>query len=86
MLLIDDCKSVGFNPVKKLFANEFLKIENKNNKSIKHKTNIHRDFPLDPKTRTTSLIFHYIPFNVTTHTHIYIHVEAFINPNPLTLD
>jgi len=28
---------------------------------------MHRDFPLDPKTETTSLIFHYIPINVTIH-------------------
>ena len=28
---------------------------------------MHRDFFLDPKTRTTSLIFHYVPFNVTIH-------------------
>ena len=28
---------------------------------------IHRDFPLDPKTGTTILTFHYVPFNVTIH-------------------
>ena len=28
---------------------------------------MHKNFPLDPKTRTTSLTFHYIPFNVTIH-------------------
>ena len=59
--------NVGFNPVQKLPAYEFLNKENKQCESITHKTHMHRDFPLDPKTRTTSLIFHYIPFNVTTH-------------------
>ena len=28
---------------------------------------MHKDFPLDPKTGTTRLIFHYIPLNVTIH-------------------
>ena len=28
---------------------------------------MHKDFPLDPKIGTTSLIFHYVPFNVTIH-------------------
>ena len=61
---------VGFNPVQKLPAYEFLNKENKQCESITHKTHkthMHRDFPLDPKTRTTSLIFHYVPFNVTIH-------------------
>jgi len=58
---------VGFNPVQKLPAYEFLNKENKQCESITHKTHIHRDFPLDPKTGTTSLIFHYVPFNVTIH-------------------
>ena len=59
--------SVGFNPVQKLPAYEFLNKENKQCESITHKTHMHRDFPLDPKTGTTSLIFHYVPFNVTIH-------------------
>jgi len=60
-------KSVGFNPVQKLPAYEFLNKENKQCESITHKTHMHRDFPLDPGTGTTSLIFHYIPFNVRIH-------------------
>ena len=56
---------VGFNPVQKLPAYEFLNKENKQCKSITHKTHMHRYFSLDPKTGTTSLIFHYVPFNVT---------------------
>ena len=59
--------SVGFNPVQKLPAYEFLNKESKKCESITHKTHMHRDFPLDPKTGTTSLIFHYVPFNVTIH-------------------
>jgi len=59
--------AVGFNPVQKLPAYEFLNKENKQCESITHKTHMHRDFSLDPKTGTTSLIFHYIPFNVTIH-------------------
>ena len=58
---------VGFNPVQKLPAYEFLNKENKQCESITHKTHMHRDFSLDPKTGTTSLIFHYFPFNVTIH-------------------
>ena len=60
-------EAVGFNPVQKLPAYEFLNKENKQCESITHKTHMHRDFSLDPKTGTTSLIFHYIPFNVTIH-------------------
>ena len=30
-------------------------------------TENHRVFSLDPKTGTTNLIFHYVPFNVTIH-------------------
>ena len=59
--------NIGFNPVQKLPVYEFLNKENKQWESITHKTHMHRDFPLDPKTRTTRLIFHYIPFNVTIH-------------------
>ena len=58
---------VGFNPVHKLPAYEFLNKENKKCESITHKTHMHRDFPLDPKTETTILIFHYVPFNVKIH-------------------
>ena len=58
---------VGFNPVQKLPAYEFLNKENKQCESITHKTHMHRDFSLDPKIGTTSLIFHYVPFNVTIH-------------------
>ena len=60
-------KAVGFNPVQELPAYEFLNKENKQCESITYKTHMHRDFPLDPKTGTTSLIFHYVPFNVTIH-------------------
>jgi len=59
--------SVGFKPVQKLPAYEFLNKENKQCESRTHKTHMHRYFPLDPKTDTTSLIFHYVPFNVTIH-------------------
>lgn len=31
------------------------------------KKQIHKYFPLDTKTETTILIFHYVLFNVTTH-------------------
>jgi len=58
---------IGFNPVQKLPAYKFLNKENKQCERITHKTHMHRDFPLDPKTETTSLIFHYVPFNVTIH-------------------
>ena len=44
--------------------------ENKQCESITHKAHMHRDFPLDPKTGTTSLIFHYVSFNVTIHIYI----------------
>ena len=60
-------RNVGFNPVQKLPAYEFLNKENNQCESITHKTHIHRDFPLDPKIGTISLIFHYVPFNVTIH-------------------
>ena len=59
--------TVGFNPVQKLPAYELLNKENKQCESITHKTHMHRDFLLYPKTGTTSLIFHYFPFNVTIH-------------------
>jgi len=73
---------VGFNPIWKLPTNEFLKAENKNGESIKHKTYIHRDFLFDPKTGTTRLIFHYTPFNVTIHIYTCwsIHKPQSINP------
>jgi len=58
---------VGFNIVQKLPTYKFLNKENKQCESITHKTHTHKDFPLDPKTGTTSLIFHYVPFNVTIH-------------------
>ena len=58
---------VGFNPVQKLLADKFLNKENKECESITHKIHMHRYFPLDPETGTTSLIFHYVPFNVTIH-------------------
>jgi len=70
--------NLGFKIVQKSPANKFLKQEN--TQWLEHKKNIHGYFPLDPKIGTTRLIFNYIPFNVTIH--IYIHVEAFINPNP----
>ena len=60
-------KYVGFNCVQKLLANELLTQKIHNVESIKHKTNIHKYFTLDPKTGTTIMIFHYIPFNVTIH-------------------
>lgn len=63
---------VGFNPTHKLSKNGLLKQKININERIKHKTNIHKDFPLDPKNVTTSLIFHSIPFNVTTHIYIYM--------------
>jgi len=47
-----------------------------------YKKEIHKDFPLDPKTGTTRLIFHYMGLSMLQY--IYIHVEPFINPNPLT--
>ena len=59
--------SIGFNPVQKLPAYEFQNTKNKQCESITHKTHIHRGFPLEPKTRTTNLIFHYVPFNVIIH-------------------
>jgi len=65
--------SVGFNPVQKLLASEFLNKENKQCESITHKTHMHRDFSLDPKTGTTSLIFHYF---LSMLQHIFIHAEA----------
>lgn len=65
---------VGFNPVQKLLAYELLNKENKQCKSKTHKTHMHRDFPLDPKTGTTSLIF--IMF-LSMLQYIFIHAEAF---------
>jgi len=61
-------ENVSFNYVQKLPANEFLK--QKNIQWQEHKTNIHRNFPLDPKTRNTILIFHYI--YIVTLKRIYI--------------
>ena len=43
--------------------------------SITHKKHIHMDFPLDPKTGTTSLIFLYIPFNVTIHIYTCLSIQ-----------
>ena len=75
--------NVGFNLVHKLLANEFLKQKNKQWREHKHKTHIHIDFTLDPKTGTTGLIFHYIPFNVTIH--IYT-CQIIHKPQSITLD
>jgi len=47
---LEGAGAVGFNPVQKLPAYEFLNKENKQCESITHKTHMHRDFPLDPKT------------------------------------
>ena len=75
-------QTVGFNPVQKLLTYELKKQKINNGESITHKTNIHRDFPLDPKTGTTRVIFHYVPFNVTIHIYACrsIHKPQFINP------
>jgi len=65
----------GFNLVQKLPTNKFLKkqkIYNGLNRKIYIKI-----FLLEPITRKTRLIFHYLPLNVTIH---YIHAEVFINP------
>ena len=63
--------SVGFNPVQKLPTYEFLNKENKQCESKTHKTHMHRDFPLDPKTGTTSLIFSLCSFQCY-NTYLYM--------------
>jgi len=45
-----------------------------NGESIKHKIDIHIEFPLDPKTGTIRLIFDDIPFNVTIHIYLLKHL------------
>ena len=39
---------VGFNPIQKLSVNEYLKHKINNSERIKHKTDIHGDFPWIP--------------------------------------
>ena len=72
-------ENVGFNPVQKLHANEFLKYRKYT--MARNTKQIHKDFPLDPKNMTTRLIFHYIPFNVTIHIYTFpsIHKPQSIN-------
>jgi len=82
MLIEDDFEcigDVGFNPIHKLPAKEFLKQKLYNLENMKQ---IHRDFPLDLKTGTTRLIFHYVPFNVTIHIYTCrsIHKPQPVNP------
>ena len=72
---------IGFNPIQKLSTNESLKQKINNSERIKHKTDKHKDFPLDPKLGRPTWFF--IIFLLVLQ-HIYtcqsIHKTQSINP------
>ena len=69
--MVNEVQNVGFNPVQKLPAYEFLNKENKQCESIRHKTHMHRDFSPRSRNRDYQLDFSLCSFHCY-NTYLYM--------------